>query len=803
MSHLAQSLRRILKAPAFALTVIVTLGLTVGLSTTVFSVLDAVFLRPLPYRQAERIFSLRTYSPQGYTQPASYPEFVDWRRESQDFANLAAYSAIVGINAEIGGAPLPVRAVAGSDNFFEVFGVKPLLGRTFVKGEEEPGRQFVAVLSYEVWHDLLGGRRDVLGTGIKIAGRPYTVIGVMPAGFRFPIYQTGAIYFPLSLTPMQREGRGNHFLPTVARLAPGVTTQQAQSRFSGIFARLGEVYPDTKGRRAQLIDVATFAVGRSDAPLRLLSYAVLALILIGCANLAGLLFARGVRREHEVAIRRALGADRWQLLAQLLSDNLFYALAGGALGVLLAYGLLRATSVLLVAALNRGAEVEINATVLLASLAISIATSLVAGLWPAWRLSGASAALSLRAGSRSGMDRRQNHLRAAFVAVQVSLALVLLVTAGLVFRALARFQHADFGFDPATILTAEIDLSPGAYQNRDVLADFYTPMLERVRSIPGIRDAGLIQCLPIQCWGWNSDIHVVGQPPSPPNEERLAELRLVTPGYFSVLGIQLVRGRMLDEKLDTPTSQRVMVVNERFVERFIPKGLDPVGQAIMDGDAKVVIAGVVRNVRQNIYEPPLAEMDYAISQIPPPIRPMIIDSMQLVTRVEGRPERIGPELRRTFAALDKTLPFRKPETMDEVVAGALRLERLENWLFASFAALALLLALVGLYGLISHEVELSRRDIGIRIAIGATRRRIFGLVYRRVGGMLGAGIAGGLLAVWAARQLIARVVPLHPGRDGAMLVALVGAFAGVALVAAFVPARRAATVDPLESLRTE
>jgi putative ABC transport system permease protein len=801
------ALRRISQAPAFAITVIATLALTAGLSTTVFSVLDAVFLRPLPYKHAERIFALRTYSPQGYTQPASYPEFVDWRRESSGFSILAVYNSNGSINAELGAEPggraMSLRAVATSDNFFDVFGVRPLLGRTFEKGEEDPGRQFVAVLSYEVWRTWFGARRAAIGAKIQLAGRAYTVVGVMPPGFRFPIGETDAVYFPLSMTPNLREGRGSHWLPTVARLAPGISWREAESRYNRIFARLGEVYPDTKGRRVQLIDAATFAVGRPDAALHLLAYAVLALLAIGCVNLAGLLFARGVRLEHEVAIRSALGAGRWQLTRQMLADNVVYAAAGGALGVLLAYGLLGATSVLLLASLNRGAEVGLNWTVLVVSLGISMLTSLLAGLWPALRLADVSTAVSLRAGSRAGTDRRQQRLRGAFIAVQVSLALVLVVTSGLVFRALARLQHADFGFDPAPILTAEIDLSLGAYENRDVLADFYTPLLERVRAIPGVRAAGLIQLVPIQSWGWDSDVQIVGQPPSPPNEERLAEVRRVTPGYLQVFGIQLVRGRFLDEKLDTPGSLRVMVVNERFVQRFIPPGLDPLEQAIMDGDRKVAIAGVVRNIRQSVYQPPLAEMDFPTSQIPPPERDMYLDSMQLVIRTAGRPEAIGPDLRRTFANLDKTLPYRAQQTMNEVVAAALTLERLENWLFGSFAILALVLALVGIYGLISHEVELSRRDLGIRIALGATSAKIFGLVYRRVGAMVGAGIGVGVLALWAARRLIGTVAALDPGRDGIALLALVFTFAAVSLLAAFVPARRAATADPLESLRSE
>ena len=278
---------------------------------------------------------------------------------------------------------------------------------------------------------------------------------------------------------------------------------------------------------------------------------------------------------------------------------------------------------------------------------------------------------------------------------------------------------------------------------------------------------------------------------------------MVTPGYFSVFGIKLVRGRLLDPRLDTPTSQRVLVVNERFVERFIPKGTDPIGQAIQDGKDIITIVGVVRNVRQSVYSPPLAETDYPISQIPPNLTTTYLSTMQLVVRTAGPPEAITQDLRRTFASLDKTLPFRTPQSMDEVISGVLTLERLENWLFGCFAALALVLALIGLHGLVSHEVELSRRDIGIRVAIGATRARIFAMVYRRVGAMLAAGIVAGAFATWAARRLLGTVVTLQPEHDLFALLGLAAVFVAVALLAALLPARRAATVDPMTSLRSE
>lgn len=797
------ALRQMRKAPGFAFAVIATLGLTVGLSTTVFSVLDAVFIRPLPYNDPSRILALRTISPQGYTQPASYPEYTDWRRETKSFSALAAYNTFQSVNAELASGPVSLHAVVTSANFFDVFGVKPALGRTFEPGEDEAGRNNVAVLSDEVWRDLFGGRRDAVGSKIKLDGRTCTVVGVMPRGFRFPISRTDAIYYPLNMSWGQRNNRGNHWLPTVARLAPGVSAQAAEQEFNAVLARLGDAYPDTKGRRARLIELAEFTVGSSKDALRLLFYAVVTLAAIGCVNLAGLLLARGVRLQHEIAVRAALGAGRGRLIRQILAENVVYAVAGGALGVALAFGLLQATRLLIAAALARGAEAQINGTVLAASLAVAVLTSVLAGVWPAVRLSGTPAAETLRAGGRAGMDRGQHRARGAFVSVQVALALVLLITSGLVFRALGRLQHAEFGFDPSQILSAEINLSREAYQKRDAMTDFYRPMLEKVRAIPGVQEAGIIQLLPIQAWGWNSDVRIVGQPAPPRNQERLAEYRIVTPGYFATMGIRLVRGRLLDEKIDTPTSARAVVVNERFVERFLPPGVDPIGQAIADGRDPSRIVGVVKNIRQNIFNVPLAETDYPASQVPQQLSALVLSSMTLVVKTAGPPEAITQDLRKVFADVDKTLPFRTPKPMEDIIAGAVTLQRLENWLFGSFAGLALALSIIGLYGLVSHEVELSRRDLGIRVAIGATRGRIFGLVYRRVGAMLAIGLAAGIAATYAARKLLATVVTIRLERDLAGLVVLGAVFVGVALAAAFLPARRAATVDPMASLRSE
>jgi predicted permease len=642
----------------------------------------------------------------------------------------------------------------------------------------------------------------VIGQKVKLDGSPYTVIGVMPAGFRYPISRTNGVYIPLHLTKQMHDNRGNHFMPTIARLKPGVTLQQGQADVNAMMADLARRYPDSKGRSMKLVELSTYVLGKTSSSMRLLLYAVLALLLIGCVNVAGLMLARGVKREREMALRSAIGAERGRIVRQILTEALLFAVGGAVGGVLLANGLLHVIRLLLISALARGAEVQMNVPVLLAALLVSIIVTILAALAPALRLSGTSPSLALRAGGSAGTSRGQHRIRAAFVVTQVALALALLVVSGLLMHMLGSLRNTELGFSPNQILTTEIDLSPGRYDGRDVMANFYQPLFDKIHAIPGVQAVGMIQVLPIQNWGWNSEIHVHGTPPPPPNEVTLAEYRVVSPGYFDVFRDRLVRGRLLDPSLDTPTSKAVMVVNEAFVKKFIPAGRDPIGMQI-DDDDKTQIVGVVKNIRQNIYEPPLAEMDYISSQVPVKESLRVLGSMTLVVRTSVPPESIASSLRKAFHDVDPTLPFRTPETMQSVIADTLIFERLENWLFGAFAALAVLLAVVGLYGLISHEVELSTRDIGVRMALGATRGRILSGIYRRVGWMLGGGVVIGLLLTMAARKYIGSVVAMHMDKDAGRILMLTAALILAGLVAAFFPARRASSVEPVVALREE
>lgn len=803
------ALRQIRRAPGFAITVALTLALSVGVATAVFCVIDTVILRPLPYAHPERIVSIQSISRSGYTQPASWPSFRDERAQAHAFAALAGYNNFFSMIMETpSSGPVLLDSVHSTDNFFDVFGVQPLFGRTWLPGEELDGKNQIVVLSYEVWQTWFGGDRGVLNKAVKLDGQAYTIIGVMPAGFRYPLGTRNLIYTPRLIDKPWMQNRGSHWMRTVARIKDGVTFEQAQADLQHVFADLGRAYPATdEGRTVHLQPLAQAVVGKSKGPLWTLLAAVLAVLAIGCVNVAGLLLARGVKREREMAMRTAIGAGRARLIRQVLTEGVLLALLGAAGGVLLAAGMLNLMRLFLIKALARGTDIHMNWAVLGAGVAVSVAVSLAASVYPALRLSGLDPNRSLKSGGNTGSDRSQHHLRSGFVITQVALTMLLLVVSGLLIRTVTRYRHVDLGFDPNQILSTTINLTPSRYAGRDALADFYQPLVSRVMQIPGVRAVGVISILPIENWGSNSDIHIAGQPPNPPQQEMLAEGRLASAGYFDVFGIPLRSGRMLSPSLDRPENNvPTVVVNQAFVKKFIPAGLDPTMQRIDDSDKPdkwTRIVGVVGNVRQNIYEPPLAEEDWLIDSVPVKERADQLNGMSLVLRFDGDPGPIVPALRNAIHEVDPTVPFKTATTMSDVVSETLVFERMESWLFGIFASLALSLALVGLYGLVSHEVEQSRRDIGVRMALGASRPIILGMVMRRVAWMLATGTAAGILLTFFVRRMIEVVIHFEAQREAGGLAVTALLLVTVGLLAALIPAARAASIEPMQALRTE
>jgi predicted permease len=809
LHDLRYALRQLRRAPGFAFTVALTLALGVGVATAVFCVIDAVILRPLPFAHPERIVFPQTRAQSGYTQPASWPSYQDERAQTSTFSALAAYADFFKVTVETPDAgAMVLDCVQGTDNFFQVFGVQPFLGRTFLPGEEQQGKNSVAVLSHELWQSHFGADRGILNKTVTMGGRNYAVVGIMPAGFRFPLGTHNAVYMPMQIDQGWMKRRGTHWLRTVGRVKDGTSIEQAQADLTQVFNNLSRTYPDSDGGRTVRLPLLSEAIAaKSKGPLWTLLGAVLAVLAIGCINVAGLLLARGVKREREMAMRMAIGAGRVRLLRQLLTEGVLLALLGSAGGVLLAQLILNLMRAFLIHALARGADVHMNWPVMTAAIAVAIFTSLAASLFPALRLSSIDPNRALKSGGGAGTQRGQYRLRSFFVITQVALTLVLLVVSGMLIRVVTRYRHVDLGFDPAHILSVKLSISRPRYQDRDVLSAFYKPLEERASHLPGVQAAGLINMLPIESWGSNSDIHIAGQPPNPPNQIVLAESRFVSPGYFDVMGIPLHRGRKLSPSLDTPHIAATVVVNDAFVREFIPPGLDPAAQRI-DSDAEkpeqwTQIVGVTGNIRQDIYEPPIAERDWLMDEIDPKERADTFSGMSLLVRTSGDPKQAIPAVRSIVHELDPTVPFEEPRAMTEVVSETLVFERMESWLFGIFAALALALALVGLYGLVSHEVEQATRDIGVRMALGASRNHILAMVLRRVTWMLGAGTAAGLVLTLFARKLIAMVIYFEPQKEAGGFLALAVLLVAAGLAAALIPAARAASIDPMQALRTE
>jgi putative ABC transport system permease protein len=808
LQDLRFALRQFLRAPGFAFTIIFTLALGIGSATAVFSVVDATLLRPLPFANQDRLVSPDTTARAGYTQPWSWLSYVDTRAQLKTFQALAGYTDFFKINLESPSGPVSLQAIRGTDNFFDVFGVAPILGRTFLPGEDQPGKDNVAVLSYKVWMTNFGGQKNVIGKVARLDAVPYTIIGVMPASFRFPLGERNTVYTPIHAPQNWKEHRGSHWMRAVGLLKPGVTRRQAQADFTSVLANIGRQYPETDGgRMVTIVPLQKQVVGTASGPVLTLLFAVLALLAIACVNVAGLLLARGVKREREVALRAAVGAGRGRLVRQMITESLVLSTAGLIGGVLLSWALLAAMRVFLVSAIARGQDVTLNLKVLLAALVLSAITSLAASLAPALRLSGTDPNKALRAGGAAGTGRGQHRVRSAFVVTQVALSLVLLVVSGLLLRTLHDLLNTNLGFNPNHILTTRISLSPGNYENRDPLTSLYQPLLDRVSHLHGVEAAGVVNLLPVQTYGSNEDVHITGQPPYPPEQQMLAEVRLVSSGYFDAMGIRNTGGRMLSAEIDTPDRKASsVVVNEAFRRKFFPAGGTPVGAHIDDSDKpeeKTGLVGTVSDVRQDLYNPPLAEMDYLVDEIAPKDRLGNLGSMALLVRTSGDPQQLAGPIREALRQIDPTIPFQTPETMSDVVSETLVFERMQNWLFGIFAGFALLLALVGLYGLTTHEVELRTRDIGIRMALGSTRGQVMRQILARVGRLMLVGVAAGWLITLAAQKGLASVVQIHPAKDATLLVALTLSLVVIGIGAALWPSRRAASINPIEALRAE
>jgi putative ABC transport system permease protein len=793
--YAARALRR---QPTFVLIALVTLALGIGANTAIFSVIRAVVLNPLPYDDPERIVVLWEVNPDGALDRVSVPTYDDMKAEASTLASLAAYRR-VDFTFAGSGEPLSVSGVRGTPELFQVLAARARLGRTFVAEEGVWGAPRVVVLSDAFWRRVLGADVEIIGKTIELDAEPYTVVGVMPPGFEFPTGADAQLWTPLAFDPKDLHGRSRRArsLMVVGRLSTQATPEQAQEEVEVLAGRIASAHKDSnEGWSARVVAAHEQLVAASRPALMMLMGAVGFLLLIVCANMANLFLARLSSRRKEIAVRSALGGSRWEIARPILAESLLLSLGGGVLGLLAALWGLRVLVALPEARLPRIEQIELDGGVLLFTTAVSIGVALLFGLLPAFHASRAEVRDNLNESAGTTGGRGARRLLNALVVVEVALALILLVGAGLMTRSFSKLLQVNPGFEPGNIVAAQVFLPATKYRERHRLVQFFESVVDRLRGAPGVSGASAVSALPMQDVGAASELpfSVEGRPP-PRNEDPLADVRIVAPAYFDTMKISLIEGRFLDER-DTTEGLRTSVINETMARRYFPDR-SPVGQTIVNPHGKSVVVGVVGDVRnQGLDREPKKQVYLSLRQSP-------TAGMAIVARTDRDPQAFAATMRSAIWAVDAQQPIYGLSTMDQILARAVFLPRMSTVLLTAFAGAALLLAGLGIYGVLSYAVSQRTREIGLRMALGASGGRTLALVARNSMFMLGIGVGAGLvMAVMLARSMGQILYGISPFDLPAFVTAaLVLTAAGV--VATLIPAGRATRVDPMVALRDQ
>ena len=812
LTDLFSAARALRKARGFTVASVLTLALGIGAATAVFSVVEAVLVRPLPFAEPSRVMWLyETSTTDGSPMSIAWPNYLDWRTRLHSFDRIATVRPTT-FNLAGGETPERLAGRQITSDFFRVLGVEPVIGRNFTDDDDRVGAPAVAIITDGFWHDHFGGDPHVLGRQLSLNGTPTTVIGVMPRGFRYNPLTNDAVYVSLGATATEDSGlpdRGNHNgLSGVARLKPGVTEAAARRELDDVEAALRREHPDTNANvTSQLVPVTERLVSGVGPIITTLFSAVGVLLLLAAVNVASLAVARGVSRRQELAVRAALGCGRRRLIRYLLGENLIIALAGGLTGLLLASALLSALAAAAPPDIPRLDEVHIDTGVCLFAIGASIVVALLVALFPGLQATSAGDQQALVRSSRGDVGSASGQrVRRGLMVVEVALAVVLLTGAGLMARTLHALTTVDPGFDPTHLLTLRFSIDGDRSSEEAIKAfdartvAFYDRLLPDVRALPGVTGAASALSLPIDGSNWNSVFIIAGEPVPPRDSLFSAAFLPSTPGLAEVLRMPMRAGRFI-EATDTATSPKVAVVNEEFVRRFL-HGRNAVGRRFKQGWPEQdspwqEIVGVIADVKLNGVDQNTPPQIY----IPMAQHPTSFSA--LIVRASGDAAAILPGVRAAFARIMPTLPLYQVRTMDEMVSTALSRQRLTMLILIGFAALALILACVGLYGVVAHGVSARMREIGVRLALGATGRQVIrlfvsqGLVTTLVGLAIGAGAGFSLARLVESQGLLFHVT----ARDPVAFSAAIATLLVVSLVACYLPARRASRVDPTITLR--
>jgi putative ABC transport system permease protein len=776
---------------------ITTLALGIGANTAVFSVVNSVLLNPLTYKDPDRL--VRVYEKRlqlGRTRNvASAPDFLDWRAQNQVFDRMAAWTGWGANLTGEGGEPERISGALVTADLFPLLGVEPLHGRTFLPEEDGPGdRGYVVVISHGLWQRRFGGDPSIVGSTVTLNTRSLTVVGVMPPGFQFPTAEA-EIWVPLGLNPADPGNRGSHFLDVVARLKPGVTLEQAQAEMDAIAGRLEQEYPVNTGHGVNLFHLFDETVGNIRPALIVLLAAVGFVLLIACANVASLLLSRAAARRKEMAIRAALGASRMRLIRLMLAESLLLAAAGGAAGLLVAVWGVDGLIAISPADTPRLDEIRIDSRVLIFTSAVTLLTGIVFGLIPALQASRTEMTDSLKEGGRA-LGPIRNRARSFLVISEVALSLLLLVGAGLTINSFIRLSSLDPGFDSDNVLTMMLNLPGSKYREPHQQVAFMQRVTSDLGEIPGIESTGLVIILPFGGGSGSRYFQIEGRPPQPPGQGLNANFNLSGPGYFRTLGIPLLRGRDFTDQ-DTRDKPEVAIINAEMARQFWPDE-DPLGKRIRIGDSPWrTIIGVVGDTRQSKLDVgPRQEMFYPMLQSPSLF-------MTLTVRTSGEPKEYISAVRDRVMSLDADLPLYSIRTMNERLAESVAPQRFTLLLMSIFAIVAIALAAIGIYGVMSYNIAQRTHEIGIRMAIGAKTSDVLKMFVRQGMVLAASGMAIGLGAALALTRLMTSLLYGVSVRDPLTFFIVILLLAIVALAACYIPARRAMKVDPMVALRYE